>query len=271
MRPATWTELHAAAERVEAVLCDWDGCLAIDDQLQAGVADFLRHAGRVAIVSNNSTMTRAECRARLLSEGVQIAAENIHLAVDTLLREAARHFAGRPVQLIAAPTMQLEARHLGLRLNDRAAEAVLLMRDPGFDYGALRRAANHVRNGAAYWIANPDNSHPSGDEALPETGALAAAITAAAGRGPDHIVGKPQPLLFKSALAALDLPPSRVLMIGDNPATDLNGARKMAIEAMLVGPASWACRDASGEDLWHNEPANYRAGSLNKGRIDECR
>jgi HAD superfamily hydrolase (TIGR01450 family) len=240
LKPATWAELRAAAGRAEAVLCDWDGCLAVDEQLHPGSIAFLRHVGRIAIVSNNSRMTRAECRARLAAEGVAIAPDHIHLAGDTLLREAARQFAGGSVCLIASPGMRREAEHFGLRLRERDAEAVLLLYDPAFDYTMLRRAANLVRDGAAYWVANPDASHPSRNGVMPETGALAAAITAAGGRQPDRIIGKPQPLLFNRALAMLGVSASEVLMIGDNPATDLAGAEAAAMRGLLVGSTTWA-------------------------------
>lgn len=221
------------------MLCDWDGCLAMEGELQPGAVAFLQGVDRLAIVSNNSTMTRAECHAQLASAEIDIATDHIHLAGDVLLREAARQFAGRPVSLVASPAMRREAETLGLRLCDRDAEAVLILRDPEFDFAMLCRAANQVRNGAAYWIANPDKFHPVANGVLPETGALAAAITAAAGRPPDRIIGKPNPLLFDRAITALRLLPSAILMIGDNPDTDLNGAAALGMRTLLVGAATW--------------------------------
>lgn len=239
MTPASWAELHAAAARAEAVLCDWDGCLAVDGRLQSGAVAFLSEIGRIAIVSNNSTMTRTECQRQLASAGVAVPADHIHLAGDVLLREAARQFAGRSVNLIANPAMRREAEHLGLRVDDRGIEAVLVLRDPAFDFTILSRAANQVRDGASYWIANPDSVHPVGNGVIPETGALAAAITIASGRAPDRVIGKPGALLFDRAMAALCLPPSALLMIGDNPDTDVKGAKALAMRAILVGPATW--------------------------------
>ncbi|ATY34187.1 HAD-IIA family hydrolase [Sphingomonas psychrotolerans] len=237
--PASWTELCAAAGRAEAVLCDWDGCLALGSRLHPGAVAFLRRVGRIAIVSNNSTMTRAECRGQLVAAGIAVASDDIHLAGDVLLREAARQFAGRPVTLVAGPAMRREAERLGLCLQGRDAAAVLVLRDPGFDFATLCRAANQVRDGAAYWIANPDNMHPVANGIAPETGALAASITAAAGRRPDRIIGKPHALLFNRAMTGLDLQPEALLMIGDNPDTDVKGANALAIHALLVGRTTW--------------------------------
>lgn len=239
MRSASLTQVRAAVADAQALLCDWDGCLAIGDQLLPGVAAFLAEAPPVAIVSNNSTMPRALYRERLLAQGVDVPMARIHLAGDTLLRMGAEELAGQSIQLIAAPEMREEARRMGLRLVDQGADAVLLMRDVGFDFARLARAANDVRRGAHFWCANQDGSHPVHGGITPETGALAAAISAAAGRAPDRIIGKPDSLLFRAALAALGVSGDRALMIGDNPDTDLTGARAMGMPALLVGPDSW--------------------------------
>lgn len=244
MKPASRAELFTAAERAAAVLCDWDGCLAIDNRLQPGVADFLRHARRVAIISNNSTMNRAACQRRLAREGVKIAPDHIHLAGQALLDHARATFADRPVHLVAHRAMRRHARGIDLNLarGEEDVAAVLLLRDPHFDYDRLTLAAHHVRGGAQFWIANPDMQHPSHGCAMPETGALASAVAAVAGRPPDRIIGKPGPLLFQDALASLRLAPEDVLMIGDNPATDIAGAMAAHIPSMLVSAETWNVR-----------------------------
>jgi HAD superfamily hydrolase (TIGR01450 family) len=226
-------------EDAAALLCDWDGCLAIDNRLQPGVAECLRGAKRIAIISNNSTMNREMCRRRLLAEGIRVALHDIHLAGHTLLCEAAVAFRDAPVHLIASPIMRRQAEQIGLNLGSETPAAVLVLRDPRFDYARLEQAANHVRDGAHYWIANPDLHHPSGNRAIPETGALAQAITAVAGRAPDRIIGKPESLLFARALENLGLAPQDTMMIGDNPHTDIAGAAAANIPAMLVTLQSW--------------------------------
>jgi HAD superfamily hydrolase (TIGR01450 family) len=247
LKVASRAELLKATANAAAVLCDWDGCLAIDNRLQPGVVDFLRQTRHVSIISNNSTMTRKAFQRQLTSEGVDVALRDIHLAGETLLEHAAKVFGEDPVYLIANAAMRRAARRLGLNLADQAPKAVLLLRDPLFDYGKLERAANHVREGAHFWIANPDLHHPSGDRLVPETGALAQAIAAIAGRPADRVIGKPERMLFEQALAALHLSPAEVVMIGDNPATDIVGAVAVNIRAVLVGAKTWRM---SGDRPW---------------------
>jgi ribonucleotide monophosphatase NagD (HAD superfamily) len=77
---------------------------------------------------------------------------------------------------------------------------------------------------------------------VPETGALLAAVRAVAPRALEPlIVGKPQPLLFRAAMARAGLEePARAVMIGDNPATDVAGAAALGMRSVLVGPAPGA-------------------------------
>ncbi|WP_290483969.1 HAD hydrolase-like protein, partial [Hyphomonas sp. UBA2515] len=74
----------------------------------------------------------------------------------------------------------------------------------------------------------------------PETGALLAAIRACVKLDETKIdvVGKPSPHLFQMGCQALDLSPDQVVMLGDNPATDLAGANALGIKAVLTSAKS---------------------------------
>lgn len=240
MSPAGWEDLRAAIGRARALLCDWDGCLAIDNRVLPNVVDALRAGPAFAIVSNNSTLPRPAYAAMLEAQGLSVEERCVHLAGDTLLREARLAFGDAPLDVVGTAAMKQAARDLGLNLEDRAPKAVLLLRDTGFDFTTLKRVANHVRDGALLWVANSDVSHPVECGVTPETGALAAAVVAMTGRPPDRIIGKPAPLLFHAALAALQVEPADALMIGDNLDTDIVGAQAIGVPTCLVDVTSWA-------------------------------
>ncbi len=231
--------LRAAIDRAEALLCDWDGCLAIGDQLLPNVAETLKSGPPFAIVSNNSTLPRAGLRILLRAQGLSVDERHIHLAGDTMLREAANQFDGRPIEVVGTLAMRRTAHDLGMMVVKRDPEVVLLLRDTGFDFETLERVGNHVRNGALLWVANSDGSHPTLGGIAPETGALAAAVTRMTGREPDRIIGKPEPLLFRAALDALGVDAEAALMIGDNLSTDIAGAAAIGMRTCLVDRASW--------------------------------
>jgi 4-nitrophenyl phosphatase len=119
-------------------------------------------------------------------------------------------------------------------------DIVVLMRDARFTYAKLERAANAVRNGAKLVVANGDRTHPGpAGRLVPETGALLAALLACAGEQAQvEVVGKPGPLLFERACRSLGISPQQAVMIGDNPETDGEGARRLDMKSIIVGGES---------------------------------
>jgi ribonucleotide monophosphatase NagD (HAD superfamily) len=94
---------------------------------------------------------------------------------------------------------------------------------------------NELRRGARLIVTNPDLTHPNGeDRIIPETGTLLAALVAGAGVEPTHIVGKPEPPLFEEALHRLGSLPENTLVVGDNPLTDWEGARRLGLRCIMV-------------------------------------
>ncbi|WP_084397946.1 HAD-IIA family hydrolase [Henriciella aquimarina] len=226
-----------STQDAQGFLLDWDGCCAIGNRLVPEAADFLREqAPRCAIVSNNSTNTVEEFRDMLKGEGIAMRPDQIVLAGTEALLRAAEIRASRTL-ILGDPRMRAIARKLGVELAQEEAELVVLLRDTRFSYRRLERAVNAVSNGARLVVANPDTTHPGTDGRLmPETGALLSAIKACVEipRGVVEVVGKPSPRLFSKGCAALDLPPAQVLMIGDNPQTDIQGAEALGMQTRLV-------------------------------------
>jgi 4-nitrophenyl phosphatase len=175
-----------------------------------------------------------------LQQGLQLPRERIFLAGAEAVRIAAGH-PDAGVLMVAAPRMRRYASERGIALVDQNPNLVVLMRDESFDYAQLGRVANAVRSGAKMIVANADLTHPgAGGRVVPETGALLAAVLACTGEAPVDrlLIGKPGPLLFESACAVLGVSPDETLMIGDNPATDGEGAFNAGIRPILIGVAS---------------------------------
>jgi ribonucleotide monophosphatase NagD (HAD superfamily) len=123
----------------------------------------------------------------------------------------------------------------GLVPVDRDAQFVILGRDLGWNYRRLTLLVNELRRGATLIVTNPDLNHPdSEDRIVPETGSLLAALVAGAGVGPTHIVGKPETILFEEALRRLDSVAENTVVVGDNPLTDREGARRLGLRCVIV-------------------------------------
>lgn len=245
--PASSAEIACVTQSARGFLLDWDGCCAIDNVLTAAAAAFLRtHHERTAIVSNNSSNTVDDFLGILSAAGIDMPREQVVLAGVEAIDRATK--AGQvDVMVLAHPRMRAVARNIGIRLNRDEADVVVLLRDTRFSYSRLERAANALRKGARLIVANPDLTHPGAEgRIIPETGALLSALGSCVNLDAVEmeIVGKPKPGLYLKACRALNLEPEGVVMMGDNPATDLAGAEALGMKSLLVRATEPAVMEA---------------------------
>lgn len=220
----------------DRLIIDLDGTLVCGGKAIRGAAELTRRlADRFIIVSNNSRDRASQMSARLARLGVAAPPDRIVLAGEEAIRFAAKRYPGARCLIVASGGLRRFAFSLGLIPVQSDAEVVILGRDTDFNYEKLARSVNEVRAGATLIAANPDLTHPDLDgRVTPETGALLAAVTGAAGVQPSHVIGKPEPLLFEIALERLGVPARDAIVIGDNPLTDALGAQRAGLRAILV-------------------------------------
>ncbi|MEU6857481.1 HAD hydrolase-like protein [Glycomyces sp. NPDC046736] len=89
-----------------------------------------------------------------------------------------------------------------------------------------------VRTGAVWASTNVDATLPTPDGPLPGTGAMVGAVATALGHGPHLVAGKPQPPIYRAALARKS--GGRAIMVGDRPDSDIEGANKVGLDSLLV-------------------------------------
>lgn len=233
-------------------VADWDGCCAIDNVLVPEAAEFLRAVqSRLVILSNNSTHTVEDLHYILRQSGIDMMAERILLAGVSAIRNAAAQ-GWKRVMILGSPAMKAFARRCGMEVVREEAQVVIVMRDTRLTYAALERAANCLAGGAGIILANPDGAHRGANARIrPETGAIFAALNAAVDLSGTSVetIGKPSPALFTEACRLLGTSPAKTIMLGDNPATDIDGARSLGMPALLVAPSPHAFFEALLETL----------------------
>jgi HAD superfamily hydrolase (TIGR01450 family) len=129
---------------------------------------------------------------------------------------------------------------------ETSAEMVVVAGHDAFDYSELKAATRALLEGAAMIAADRDPTFPAEDGLSPGTGAIVAALEYATARNA-HVVGKPAPEIFKTALDRLG--PGRTLMIGDRLDSDLAGAAAAGLDGAIVltGVSSRADADAASD------------------------
>jgi NagD protein len=102
-----------------------------------------------------------------------------------------------------------------------------------YSFEAITKAVRLVGEGARFIATNPDATGPSQEGPLPATGAVAAMITRATGRDP-YYVGKPNPMMFRSAMNAIEAHSEMTAMVGDRMDTDVVAGMEAGLQTYLV-------------------------------------
>jgi NagD protein len=110
---------------------------------------------------------------------------------------------------------------------------VVLGETRNFSFENLTKAIRLILAGARFIATNPDATGPSQEGVLPATGSVAALITKATGREP-YIVGKPNPMMFRSAMNKIQAHSEHTGMIGDRMDTDVVAGIEAGLHTVLV-------------------------------------
>ncbi|ACZ32146.1 HAD-superfamily hydrolase, subfamily IIA [Xylanimonas cellulosilytica DSM 15894] len=223
--------------QIDAWLTDMDGVLVHEGHAIPGAPEFiaaLRDAGRPFLVlTNNSIFTPRDLRARLATSGIELPEENIWtsaLATAQFLRDQVPNGSAYPIGEAGLTTALYEA---GYTLTESSPDYVVLGETRTYSFEAITKAIRLIQDGARFIATNPDTTGPSREGPLPATGAVAALITAATGRKP-YYVGKPNPMMFRSALNRIDAHSEGTAMIGDRMDTDVVAGIEAGLETFLV-------------------------------------
>ena len=224
---------------------DLDGCVWTGEVLVPGAAEVLavlRGQDRaLTFLTNNSRARAATMRAKLERLGVQAATQDVLTPLEILGEVLDKHVGpASRVLAIGGPELEAAAADGGHSLvpmdRYREAQAVIVGNDFDFSYERLTAASRAVAGGAAFLTPNLDPRLPlEGDDFLPGCGAIVEAVAAAAGARP-LVIGKPEPPLFELALARMGLSVEDAAMVGDSVDSDIRGARRVGLTAVLFAP-----------------------------------
>jgi 4-nitrophenyl phosphatase len=230
-------------ETVRGFVFDLDGCVWNGNVLNPGAGETLTRlaqAGRrLAFLTNNSRATADDILARLHALGVTVA-EHAFTPLEIIGTVITERFGRSRVLVIGAPEMAAviaRAGHQVLAVKDyRDATVVAVGNDFDLTFERLTAASRAAAAGARLITPNVDPRLPiEHGEFLPGCGSIVAAVVAASGVRP-IVVGKPEPPLFRMALARLGLVPHEAAMVGDSVPSDIGGARRVGMRAVLYAP-----------------------------------
>ncbi|GAB5447656.1 TIGR01459 family HAD-type hydrolase [Gymnodinialimonas sp.] len=247
--------LSEVAERFDAIVLDQWGVLHDGTTPYPGAIDALGALNKRLAVLSNSGKRSAPNAARIADMGFP--AELFELVMtsgEALWQdiEAGRVAHRRLCPITRGPgDAAAWAKGLDVTLTPDAAtsDAVLLMGLP--DHGAdvaqdtlaIARAA-----GIPVLCTNPDRASPrAGGKTVVSPGALAHAY--AKDGGEVHFYGKPHAAVFAVVAASLDVPPERLLMVGDSLEHDIAGGDAAGWSTVFVRGGLHASAFSHGADI----------------------
>jgi len=216
---------------------DMDGVLVHQEQLVPGADRFIQRleqtGHRFLVLTNNSIYTPRDLAARLALTGLQVPEEAIWTSALATARFLDQQRPQGTAFVIGEAGLTTALHQVGYVLSEREPDYVVLGETRTYSLEAITRAIRLIGAGARFIATNPDPTGPSPDGPQPATGAVAALISKATGVRP-YFVGKPNPLMMREALRAIDAHSESTVMIGDRMDTDIVAGMEAGLQTILV-------------------------------------
>jgi NagD protein len=234
------------AETIHAWLMDMDGVLVHEEQAIPGADRWLARLRErelpYLVLTNNSIYTPRDLAARLRLSGLDVPEHAIWTSALATARFLDDQRPGGSAFVIGEAGLTTALHDVGYTLTERAPDYVVLGETRTYSFETIARAIRLIVAGARFIATNPDATGPTPDGPLPATGSVAALISRATGVDP-YFVGKPNPLMMRSALNAIDAHSEKAAMIGDRMDTDIKSGLEAGMHTVLVLTGSTAAAD----------------------------
>src|SRR5690348_14982228 len=222
---------------IRSWLMDMDGVLVHEEDAIPGADQWIARLREreipFLVLTNNSIYTRRDLAARLRASGLEVPEESIWTSALATARFLEDQRPGGSAFVIGEAGLTTALHDAGYTLTDRDPDYVVLGETRTYSFERITRAIRLIAAGARFIATNPDTTGPTPDGPLPATGSVAALISRATGVEP-YYVGKPNPLMMRSALNALDAHSETTAMIGDRMDTDIVSGLEAGMETVLV-------------------------------------
>src|SRR5918995_7079561 len=223
-RPHRTDRLGVVRDTPQCWLTDMDGVLVREEHALPGAAEFLQRLvdreRPFLVLTNNSIFTPRDLSARLLRSGLTVPEASIWTSALATAAFLGDQLPGGSAYVIGEAGLTTALHAVGYTLTDVEPDFVVLGETRTYSFTAITKAVRLILGGARFIATNPDATGPSAEGPLPATGSVAALITRATGVDP-YYVGKPNPLMMRSALNAIEAHSESTAMIGDRMDTDV--------------------------------------------------
>jgi HAD superfamily hydrolase (TIGR01450 family) len=213
----------------------------------------LRELGKhVVFLSNNASRDPEQYAEKLGRLGLETPASEIINTVVTMTGWLLENHPDATVFPISEEPLKNSFEEAGIRMSEKAEEIdiVIASIDRAFDYRKLQIAFDAIwfYKRATLVTTNPDRYSPyPGGRGEPDAAAIVAAIEACTGTKCQANVGKPDPIMLRTALGLIGLDEKECVMIGDRLYTDVRMAKDAGMPSAVVLTGETTAEDLAAE------------------------
>lgn len=222
---------------IHSWLMDMDGVLVREEQAIPGASELINRLIELhmpfLVLTNNSMYTPRDLAARLRATGLDVPEQFIWTSALATARFLRDQRPGGSAHVVGEAGLTTALHGVGYTLSDRDPDYVVLGETRTYSFERISKAIRLIVNGARFIATNPDTVGPTPDGPLPATGSVAALISRASGVEP-YYVGKPNPLMMRSALNRIEAHSENTVMIGDRMDTDIVAGLEAGLHTVLV-------------------------------------
>ena len=230
----------------ELFVFDMDGTIYLGENVFRPAVDFIKklreNGKKVLFFTNNASRTPEFYIIRLSRMGFEPSRDEIMTSGDVTAEYLSRECSDKKVYVMGTPELVRSFRKHGINVicgddgeivPGTHADIVVTSFDTTLTYNKLKYSCEFVSLGARYISTHPDLNCPTEDGRIPDSGSIAAAVTASTGVVPEYF-GKPEKSCVDTIAARLGVDKSRIVMIGDRLYTDIAAGRNSGVTSLLV-------------------------------------
>jgi NagD protein len=218
-------------------LIDMDGVIYGGDTLITGADTFIANLIKKDIpftfMTNNSQRTRLEAVRKLKRLGINVTDKHVYTSAMATASFLAKQTPGGTVYVLGEGGLLSSLTEHGLTMVESEPDFVVLGEGRNFTLEMVGKAVNMILEGATFIATNRDPSPKKKGWDNLGIAATAAMIEEATGKKA-FVVGKPNPVMMRSARKYIGLETAETTIIGDTMSTDIQGGVQMGYKTILV-------------------------------------
>ena len=232
--------MNSVLENKELYIFDMDGTIYLGGIVFDCAVRFinsLRAAGkRVMFFTNNASHSPEFYLEKLTRLGFSPDPSEILTSGNVTIEFLKRHRAEKSVYLVGTPELCGQFEKSGIKLSgedEKSVDIVVTSFDTTLTYKKLDAACRYVRGGAEYLSTHPDFNCPTETGFIPDSGAIAAFVTASTGVKPTYF-GKPYAETVEMISEVTGVSRDKMCVFGDRLYTDIALGKRHGVTSVLV-------------------------------------